>query len=141
MIKSVIGVYQNGEYKPMTPYIYNGTSWVKVFPKVYIDEWKDIGGSGFLMWNFLENGGDFYNSTENILVRDRLEINQFLTSDNKVLNVKSVIPIDNSGLMSGVPDDPTNMRFTIAWKEYKRLIDSSNNILKDSNGKELVVKS
>ena len=128
MIKSVVAISNGTELKPMTPYVYNGTAWVKVFPKVYIDGWKDIGGTGFLMWNFLEHSGLLYNSTDNILVRNPLEITRFLTSDNKVFNSPSV-----------VSSNPVNMRLTTRPFYGKTLIDNQSKTLKESQNKTWVV--
>lgn len=113
MRKSVIGIYNNGNFIQGIPYIYDGTQWKHARPNIYEAGWLEIGGAGTLFDPLLERYGDNYNSTEKILVRRSDEINRFMTSDNKVFHVKSVVPIDPSGLLSGVPDDPVNMRLIV----------------------------
>lgn len=72
MQNPIVGVYDatSGEFIRGFPYIYNGTTWERVLPKVYIAGWQDIGGAGELFYKFLEYGGNYYNSTDQILVRE-----------------------------------------------------------------------
>lgn len=119
------------ELKPYAPYVYNGSEWVKVFPKVYDSGWKDIGGNGFFMWNFLENTGLYYNSTENIMVREPLIINRLITSDNKRFSVRAVTTAEMK------PD----MQLSIKTFHGGNLLASTLDKLKDSNGRMLVVSN
>ena len=71
MQHAIIGIYDpnTGEYVRGVPYLYNGTSWEKILPKVYSNNaWKDIGGAGEFFYKFLEPDNDWYNE---MLIRRR----------------------------------------------------------------------
>lgn len=129
MRKTVMAISNGTELRTYAPYVYNGSEWVKVFPKVYDGGWKDIGGTGCFMWNFLENTGLYYNSTENIMVREPLIINRLITSDNKRFSVRAVTTAEMK------PD----MQLSIKTFRGGNLLASTLDKLKDSNGRMLVV--
>lgn len=131
MRKTIVAISNGTELRTYAPYVYNGSEWVKVFPKVYDGGWKDIGGTGFLMWNFLEHTGLYYNSTENIMVREPLTTNRFITQDNKRYTVKAVVTSETK------PDMP----ITIKTFHGGNLLASTLDKLKDSNGRMLVVNN
>ena len=87
MKKSVVGVYNNGNFISAIPYIYNGEQWVYAKPYFYITGWQEVGGAGALFYNFLEHTGLNYNSTEEILVREEEEHDRWLDKNGKVMNI------------------------------------------------------
>ena len=70
MRKPVVGIATNttGTYAEAVPYVYNGTSWVLAYPKVYNGGWQQVGGAGTLHVyfldkdnkTFLQKGGDYF---------------------------------------------------------------------------------
>ena len=135
MKRSVIGVYDNGDFIPAIPYIYDGNDWVYAKPYIYMEGWREIGGTGALFYNFLEKTGLYYNSTDSVLVRREENYDNWLDKNNKNMN------ITDTKVLTG---NSTTLHFKLVPREQKFNIlkDSAGNILKDTNGSihtELVV--
>ena len=131
MRKSVIGVAINGAVEQTIPYVYDGTKWVHIRPKIYLAGWQDIGGAGTLFYNFLEHGGNYYNSTDNLLIRPAVEYDQWKDKNGNVIHVT------DHNVTTG-----SNAILTFALKQGTAysLLDSDSKYLKDSTGKNLSVR-
>lgn len=132
MVHSVVGIYDatSGDFIKGIPYVYNGTAWEKVLPKVYISGWKDIGGAGTLFYNFIEHGGNYYNETEHLLVREG-NYDRWVGSDGQ-----PIVVTDNK-VTTG---DPAQAYYVFKHVGGRlTLQDSDSKNLKDSDGRELKV--
>ena len=124
----IIGIYDPNaeEYVRGVPYLYNGTSWEKILPKVYSSgAWKDIGGAGEFFYKFLEPDNDWYNE---MLIRRR-NYYRWLDNDEKV-----IYTTDNH-ITTG---SPAHARFIFKHtEEQAALQDINSNNLLDSNSRQL----
>lgn len=133
MRRSVVAVYDSNkqDYVKAIPYIYNGTEWVPVRGKIYYDSaWQDIGGAGELFYNFLEQEGNYYNSTDNILVREG-------AYDRWVDKNGQPIMVTDNNVTTG---DPAHAYYVFEHTvERLTLQDSDLKNLKDTDGRQLIV--
>ena len=136
MRKAVVGVLINGEFTKAIPYVYDGTQWVHVRPRIYISGWQDVGGAGTLFYRLLEQkeGKNVISSQgDNILVREAVEYDSWIDRDGKIMHVTDHKVTEDT-------DFQPVLRFALREGDQLFLLDSDHNYLQDSTGKSLLIR-